>query len=390
MSGGRVYLDHNATTPLRPDVLATLSDSGFVGNPSSVHAEGRRARSRVEDARVAVAALVGSDPTGVVFTSGGTEANNLALRPGAMLCLDGRPVTRLVVGATEHPSVLLGHRFPAGQVDLIGVDGEGRLDLERLDAALRASAGEGCLVSVQVANPETGVIQPIGKITAIARRAGAAVHADAVQAAGRVPLDMRALGLDALTLSGHKLGGPMGVGALVLAPGRAGPDLALLRGGGQEGGARAGSENVPAIAGFGAAASAALRDVPREAARLAAFRDAAAREVVRLAPDAAVFGAGAHRLPNTLAFAVPGLSAETALMALDLAGIAVSSGSACSSGKVARSHVLAAMSVPDHLASGAVRLSFGHSSGHEDVARFAAAFASVLRRLYERTRARAA
>ena len=359
-----------------------LRETSAVGNASSVHAEGRRARALVETARARVAALAGAAADRIVFTSGGSEANATVLRPGALRCPDGRSVERLLVGATEHASVLDGHGFGPAAVP-IRVDGRGRIDRDDLAARLRASDAA-TLVSIQAANSETGVIQPLAAIAPVVRAAGAVLHVDAVQAAGRLPLAFDEAGIDAMSLSSHKLGGPMGVGALVLAPQRVGPRVTLIAGGGQQRGLRAGSENVPGIAGFGLACEIAARDLPDEAPRLCGLRDAAERIVRRLAPDVAIFGAGACRLPNTLAFAVPGLRADTALMALDLAGLAVSSGSACSSGKVGKSHVLAAMGMADGLLAGALRLSFGWDSTEEDVRRFGEAFASVLQRLYER------
>ena len=365
-----------------------MRESVAVGNPSSVHAEGRRARALVETARARVAALVGASRSEVVFTSGASEANATALRPLALRCPDGRPATRLLFGATEHASVTQGHRFGAA-AEAIRVDAAGRIDLGDLRARLAASV-EPTLVSIQAANGETGVVQPLREIAEATKEAGAALHVDAVQVAGRRPIGFAELGLDAMSLSAHKLGGPMGVGALVIREDRIGPDAALVGGGGQQRGLRAGTENVPAIAGFGAACEVLAPSIAREATRLAGLRDAAERSVRRLAPDAIVFGAGACRLPNTLGFAVPGLRAETALMALDLAGIAVSSGSACSSGKVGRSAVLAAMGVAESLLSGALRVSFGWTSTVRDVERFSEAFASVVQRLYERRPSHAA
>lgn len=386
----RAYLDHNATSPVRPEVRAATAEAlGRVGNPSSVHAEGRAARAAVERAREQVAALVGARLDDVTFTSGGTEANAAALRPGALAGADGRPVTRVAIGATEHASVLDGHSFPGEATMVLAVGRDGVADLGGLDAALSASA-EPLLVSLQAANGETGVLQPVRDIAERVRAGGGALHCDAVQAAGRIPLDMRSLGIDALALSGHKLGAAPGIGALIVASERVGPARPLLRGGGQEARRRAGTENVPAIVGFGVAASLAAAQLDSERVRVLALRDAAEAGIRRLAPDAVVFGAGTERLPNTVAFAVPGLSAETALMALDLGGVAVSSGSACSSGKVARSHVLAAMGVSETLARGAIRLSFGWSSSEADVGRFGRAFETLLQRLYTSTRARAA
>ncbi|MBV9077816.1 MAG: cysteine desulfurase [Methylobacteriaceae bacterium] len=385
----RAYLDHNATAPLRPEVARCVADAmAEWGNPSSVHGEGRRARERVEEARDAVAALVGARPADVLFTSGGTEANATALRPGA-LARDGSGATRLLVGATDHASALAGHGF-GDAAEMLPVDREGRVDLAALDAALARGGGAVTLVSLALANSETGVLQDAPAIAERVRAGGGLLHLDAVQAAGRLPVSFAELGADALSLSAHKLGGPLGAGALVLAPGRAGPNLPLIRGGSQEHRRRAGTENGPAIAGFGLAARLAGRGLAAERERLAGLRAAAEREIRRIAPDAVVFGDGAPRLPNTLAFAVPGLPAETALIALDLDGVAVSSGSACSSGKVGRSHVLAAMGVAPELAAGMIRVSVGWSSRNEDVSRFARAFEKLVRRLYERGRAKAA
>lgn len=389
MSIDRIYLDHNATAPMRPEVVAAYADAiGRVGNPSSVHGEGRRARAAIEAARARVAALVGAREGEVIFTSGGTEANNTALRPGALLTLDGEPVRRLLVGATEHASVLSGHGFAGSEAEIVRVEPSGLLDLD--DLALRLRSGGPALVSVQMANSETGIVQPLRAVSDLAHEAGSVLHADAVQAAGRMPTDMRALGIDALTLSAHKIGGPMGAGAIVVASGRTGPARAFVSGGGQESSRRGGTENVPACVGFGLAAEMAGRDLACEAPRLRALRDEGEKGIRRLAPDAVVFGGAVKRLPNTLSFAVPGIRAETALMALDLAGIALSSGSACSSGKVGRSHVLAAMEVADDLARGALRVSFGWNTVAEDVRRFLAAFEIVLQRLYQPDWARAA
>lgn len=388
MNRDRSYLDHNATSPLRPEVLAaTVEALRSVGNPSSVHREGRAARALVEAAREKLAALVDADPDDVVFTSGGTEANATALRPGALLTPDGRPVLRLITSAVEHASVLHGHAFPADATVVLPVDRDGRLDPEDLQRAL-AGSNEPTLVSVQHANSETGVVQPVAELARTAHRARAAFHTDAVQTAGRIPVSARALGT--ATLSGHKLGGPPGIGALVVPAAGRGPNIQLIGGGGQERRTRAGTENVAGIVGFGVAAELAATGRDAEAARLRGLRDRAVAELRRLAPAATVFGEGAERLPNTLAFAVSGVTADTALIALDLDGVAASSGSACSSGRVARSHVLAAMGVPDELAPGALRLSFGWNSSQEDVTAFADAFERLTRRLYEQGRARAA
>jgi cysteine desulfurase len=380
----RSYLDHNASAPVRPEVAEAVARAlELPGNPSSVHAEGRAARAALERARAQVAALAGADPAQVLFTSGGTEAAAAILTPG-MRRAGEAGATRLLVGAAEHPCVLEGHRFEAARVERVAVDGDGVLCLSDLRRRLDAGEGETVLLSLQAANNETGVIQPVAKAAALVRERGGLLHTDAVQAAGKMPLRLADLGADAVTLSAHKIGGPKGVGAVVLASDRIEIAERLLRGGGQERGRRAGTENLPGIVGFGAAAEIAGRDLPSEASRLAALRDEAEAELLRLAPDAAIFGRAAERLPNTLAFAVPGLKAETALILFDLNGVSVSSGSACSSGKVKRSHVLDALGVAPALAGGAIRVSFGWNSGREDVFRFAEACETVLAALYAR------
>jgi cysteine desulfurase len=379
----RVYLDWNATAPLHPEAAQALARALDVpGNPSSVHAEGRAARALVEDAREAVAALVGASAGDVVFTSGGTEAAALVLSPGFRRAGEPAGAARLLVGATEHPCVLEGHRFPLEAVERIPVDGRGIVDLAWLARRLSDLAPARALVSIHLANNETGVIQPVAEAAALARAHGGLVHTDAVQAAGRVAVDLAALGVDALTLSAHKIGGPKGVGALVLA-GEGTLLDGLVRGGGQERGRRAGTENTPGIAGFGAAARAARRDLLGGAERLRSLRDAFEAAIRRVAPDTVILGEGAPRLPNTVLFAKPGLRAETALIAFDLAGVALSSGSACSSGKVRRSHVLEAMGVAPDLAEGALRLSVGRETRPESVEIFVAAFENALAALHK-------
>ncbi len=381
----RAYLDYNATAPLRPEArAAVLAALDCLGNPSSIHAEGRAARAIVEEARRAVADMAGVAPRCVVFTSGGTEAANLALSPAIAAPGLKAPLARLIVGAGEHPCVLQGHRFAPGEVALAPLAADGRIDLSALAALIAAAGGGPALVALQGANNETGVIQPVAEAAALVHPAGGLLVCDAVQLAGRASLSIAALGADFLILSAHKFGGPKGAGALVAAR----PDLhfgaPILRGGGQERGARAGTENVAAIAGFGAAARAAGADEGRESARLAALRDGLEARLRALAPDAAIFGETAPRLPNTLCFAVPGVAAATLVIALDLAGVAVSAGSACSSGKVGRSHVLDAMGVAPGLAAGAIRVSLGWASGEADIARFAAAFGETMARLRAR------
>ena len=370
MSAERVYLDHNATAPVRPaavEAMAAALKAG--GNPSSIHAEGRAARGRTEAARDALAALADVRPSEVFFTSGGTEANALALSP-ALLPNPDQGV--LLVSAVEHVCVLEGHRFPKERVDLIPVGSDGLVDGDWLTARLAAAPVGTVMVALQWANNETGVIQPIAAIAEQVHARKGRIHVDAVQGAGKIAFTRRELGADSLALSAHKLGGPQGVGALILGPGLV-IDHKMLVGGGQERGTRAGTENVPGIVGFGAAVREALAALPAETARLTALRDACEAALLERVPGAVVFGAGVERLPNTLCFAIPGLKAETALMAFDLNGVALSSGSACSSGKVKRSHVLAAMGVPDDLATCALRLSLGWSSTEKDVIQFSSA-----------------
>lgn len=377
-SADRSYLDWNATAPIRAEVVdAVMRSLALCGNPSSVHAEGRAARAAIECAREAVGRLVNAPSRMVVFTSGGSEANAFALTPSLTLN-DGLPTTRLMIGATEHPCVTEGHRFAADAVDVIPVSRDGVIDLEWVRRSL-GSHGEGrALVSVHLANNETGVIQPIAELGLICREMEALLHVDAVQAAGKVAIDMSTLGADVLTLSAHKIGGPKGAGAVVFGSDRIEVRDRLIRGGGQEKGARAGTENVAGIVGFGEAASAALRDIAAEAVRQSTLRDDLEARILEIAPDSAFFGAEAHRLPNTSCFATPHVRAENALILLDLAGVSVSSGSACSSGKVKSSRVLAAMGVQPDLAVAALRVSLGRTSTEVDVARFLKAYAGVL------------
>jgi cysteine desulfurase len=361
----RVYLDWNATTPLRPEAKAAMAAAWELsGNPSSVHAEGRQARRLVEAARAAISGAIGSPARNVVFTSGGTEANALALTP-ALRRGPGPGVERLLVSAVEHASVLSGGRFPAAAIRSIGVTHSGVLDLEQLRAAL--GNGPPALVSVMLANNETGVVQPVAEVAGLVHAAGGVLHVDAIQAFGKIPFDINMIKADLVTLSAHKIGGPKGVGAVVLAEGLSGFEP-LLRGGGQELGRRAGTENVAGIAGFGAAVTAAMPALDRDMARLEGLRDRL-EQGLQHTPGAIVFADDVRRLPNTTLFTIPGLKAETAVIGFDLAGIAVSSGSACSSGKVQPSHVLEAMGFGPDLAQGAVRLSLGWSTSEEDVNR---------------------
>jgi cysteine desulfurase len=367
----RIYLDWNATAPLRDEArAAAVAALGTVGNPSSVHGEGRAARHLVEKARVEVAALVGSEPRNVTFTSGGTEANGLALSASIEVTGEKAPRDWLLMSAIEHPSVRLGHRFPVTEVEDLPVGADGVIDLGRLHArlaALKETGRQRPLVSIMHANNETGVVQPIAAAAQIVRAANGLLHVDAVQSAGRIPCDINALQADMLTLSGHKLGAPKGVGALVLRSEALHWSEPAIRGGGQERGRRAGTENVIGINGFGAAATAVRRTLASDALAMAELRNKLENGLRAIAPEAVVFGASVERLPNTTLFAVPGIRAETALIAFDLEGVAVSSGAACSSGKVAPSHVLAAMGVAPTLALGAIRVSLGPTTSDEEV-----------------------
>jgi cysteine desulfurase len=358
----RSYFDWNATAPLRAEARTAMQAAlGATGNASSVHAEGRAARALIEQARADVAALVGAEAKTVIFTAGGTEANALALTPQIEAGAEKAPRGGLLVSAVEHPSVLAGGRF--ARVEIVPVDAQGRIDLVQLQKKVEETARP--LVSVMFANNETGVIQPVREVAAIVHAAGGLLHVDAVQGAGRVACDMAALGADLMTVSAHKIGGPQGAGALLRRADLHFP-APLIRGGGQERNYRAGTENVAAIAGFGAAAKAALAGREVAAARMAALRDRIEAGLRAESPDVVIFGAGAERLPNTISFSKPGMKAETAIIAFDLNGIAVSSGSACSSGKVQPSHVLAAMGVEPALAGGAIRLSLGWDTTEDD------------------------
>ena len=369
----RSYFDWNATALSRAEARqAAEAALALAGNPSSVHAEGRAARAVIERAREAVAALVAARPGDVFFTSSGTEANMLALTPAIETADEKRPRSRLLLSAVEHASVRAGGRFAREATEELPVDTDGRLNLAALTVALAKTPRP--LVSLMLANNETGVIQPVTEAAALVHAAGGLLHVDAVQAVGRIACDMDVLGADLLTLSAHKIGGLKGVGALV----RRSDDIhiadPLIRGGGQERGLRAGTENVTGIAAFGAAAMVARRAGAAEAARMLALRDLLETGLRAISPLAVVFGAGVERLPNTTLFAADGMKAETAVIAFDLDGIAVSSGAACSSGKVQPSHVLAAMGVSPPLTRGAVRVSLGWSTTESDVERFLGAW----------------
>ncbi len=359
----RVYLDWNATTPLRPEAREAMAAAlDLSGNPSSVHAEGRQARRLVEDARAAVAAAVGAPPRDIVFTASGTEANGLALTPGLRTASRG-PVQRLLVSAIEHASVLSGGRFAVNAVSTVAVTRSGVIDLDNLRRQM--AAGSAALVSIMAANNETGALQPVAEAAEIVHAAGGLLHVDAIQAFTKSPIDINTMGADLMTLSAHKIGGPKGNGALVVGEGVIGLEP-LLRGGGQELGRRAGTENVAGIAGFGAAVAAAMAGRETETARMELLRSRLERGL-RQTEGLTVFSEEVSRLPNTTLFTAPGLKAETAVIGFDLAGVAVSSGSACSSGKVQPSHVLQAMGFADQSAQGAVRLSLGWSTSEADI-----------------------
>lgn len=354
----RVYLDHNATAPLRPEARDALISALDIGNPSSVHEEGRKARALVENARRDIADLVIAHPETVIFTSGGTEACNLALN---LRDAPNGKIARILVSAIEHSAVLAGAKQSDLPVEEIAVTANGMLDVGALAEALQDDVP--ALVCVMLANNETGVIQPIAEIGRMVKAHGSLLFCDAVQAAGKTEINMIGMGIDALSLSGHKLGAPMGIGALVSRPGVVVPPM--LMGGGQELGRRAGSENISGIAAFAAAARAAKHALP-EFQNLALVRDAMEAALAEAAAELKIFGKAEPRLANTSCFALAGLTSETLVMALDLAGIAVSAGSACSSGKVSRSHVLDAMGVETHISRGVLRVSLGPNSTAEE------------------------
>ena len=373
----RTYMDWNATAPLMaPARDACAAALNLVGNPSSVHGEGRRLRSLVEGARRDVAALAGAEPAHVIFTSGATEAANLVLTPDFRMGRTPITIGRLYVSAIEHPAVREGGRFAAEKVAQIPVSSAGVVDLAALEALLADhDKTDGLpMVAIMLANNETGIVQPVRAAADIVHRFGGLMVVDAVQAAGRMALSMEALGADFLILSSHKLGGPKGAGALV-SRGEVLMPKPLIHGGGQEKGHRSGTENVAAIAGFAAAASAAVDDLVDGPETLAARRDTMEAEMLRLAPDTILHGKDAARLCNTSFFSLPGLKSETGQIAFDLEGIALSAGSACSSGKVGASHVLTAMGFDAGL--GALRVSIGRTTTDAEIARFLDAFETI-------------
>ena len=363
----RFYLDYNATAPLLPEAKAAMIaalDAG--GNPSSVHSEGRKARNIIEEARESVARLAGAKPSEVVFTSGATESNAWVL---AQLW------DTIFLSHVEHDSVLAPARANGAELVALRVTADGRVQTEDIAARWLTGAPAGrALIAVQLANNETGVVQDVAAVAHFAREHGLLTHCDAVQAPGRMPVNFAKLDIDTMSLSAHKLGGPKGIGALVI---RDHLDLVpLIRGGGQERRRRAGTENLAAIAGFGAAAATALVHL-KSAERIAALRDGLQRAVRALAPSTVIIADSAPRLCNTVALALPGKLAETLVIRLDLAGFAVSAGSACSSGKVGTSHVLEAMGLPRALAAGTIRVSLGPETTTNDIGAFAAAWNDI-------------
>jgi cysteine desulfurase len=377
----RSYLDYNATAPLRPEVReAMLAAFDAYGNPSSVHAEGREARALIEAARAKVAALAGARPEDVIFTSGGSEANALALAAQA------GEAWQCYMSAIEHPSVLSGGRFYRESTTRIPVSADGVIDLGVLENELTKHhlGGWRPFVSLMAANNETGAIQPVQAAAGLVRAAGGLLHTDAVQVAGKLPLKFGALGADMMTLSAHKIGGPKGVGALVLRPGVSVEPL--IKGGGQERRRRAGTENVASIVGFGVAAELAAVEAKRSP-ELAALRDELETKALGLVPELVVLAGRVERLPNTSCIAVPGTKAETLVIGLDLAGVAVSAGSACSSGKVEASHVLSAMGVASEVAQGAIRVSLGFGTSRADIERFLNAWSELIKRMRQRQEA---
>lgn len=378
----RAYLDHNASVPMSESVRAVVAAAlSMPGNPSSVHSEGRAARQVVEEARRSVAALVGANPGNVVFTSGATEAATTLLTPDWRMGRGELRMSRLYVCATDHPCILGGGRFGPAQMEIIGVDSNGMLDQQALGEALdRHDRSEGLpLVAIHAANNESGVVQPFAAIAGMVKAAGGVLVLDAVQAVGRVELDMTGSCGDYLVLSSHKIGGPKGAGAMVAVSDLMMP-APLITGGGQEKGHRAGTENLAAIAGFGAAAreARAVLDDPARIEAVRALRDEIEDFLLESDPRIEIYGRGVSRLPNTVFFSLPGMKAETVQIALDLAGIAVSAGSACSSGKVGASHVLKAMGFGDQVS--ALRLSAGVSTRREEIELFKTVLTGLLAR----------
>ncbi|MEM6461375.1 MAG: cysteine desulfurase family protein [Pseudomonadota bacterium] len=377
MNKSRVYLDYNATAPLLSGAREAMESAlRLVGNPSSVHMDGRYARSAIDRARRQVGELCGADPSAVIFTSGATEAAAMVLTPHFKMGRSDLRIGHLYVSAVEHPCILCGGRFSAEDISVVGVDANGIISLDALDMLLRAHpAEEGRpMLALQLANNETGVLQPLEAAGEIVKAHGGLMVVDAVQAVGRMRVDIRESGADFIILSSHKIGGPKGAGALVCA-GEVLMPTPLIPGGGQERGHRSGTENPAAIAGFGVAAAEAVNGLEARAAKMGQMRDRLEVGIQTIAPDSVIYGQDVARLVNTTFFALPGLKAETAQIAFDLEGVSVSAGSACSSGKVGPSHVLEAMGVNPE--PGGIRVSIGAGTNHSDITRFLGVFEPI-------------
>ena len=376
----RIYFDHNATTPVAPAVVETMSGvlTGQFGNPSSVHHFGQQAKSVLDEARSEVATLIGAEPSELVFTSGGTESDNFALR-GVADALEATGRRHLIASSIEHEAVLVTLKAlsrKGWQVTLLPVDQSGLVKPETLEAALTDGTA---LVSVMHANNEIGTVQPIAELSRIARAKGAVFHTDAVQSVAKIAVDTRVLGVDLLSLSAHKFNGPKGAGALWIKRGTR--ITATMTGGKHERNRRAGTENVPAIAGLGTAATLATGKLAADGERIAALRDRLEREILARVPNTTVNGAVDRRVPNTTNISFEGVEAESLLIALDLEGIAVSTGSACSSGTLEPSHVLKAMGLDPHDTQNAIRFSLGFSTTADDIARVVALAPGLVERL---------
>ncbi|MBO9124425.1 MULTISPECIES: cysteine desulfurase family protein [unclassified Rhizobium] len=380
MAPARLYLDWNATAPLHPAARdAVLRALDMFGNPSSVHGEGRAVRAAIEGARRQVAALVGADPAHVVFTSGATEAANMVLTPDFRMGRTPMAIGHLYHSAIEHPAIREGGRFGKDRTSEIAVTADGVVDLDHLQSLLACHDKSTGLpmVAVMLVNNETGVVQPVAEVAKIVQAHGGLLVVDAVQAAGRIALDINALGADFIIISSHKIGGPKGAGALV-SRGEVLMPRALIHGGGQEKGHRSGTENSLAFIGFGAAAEVAVREFDERNARISALREQLEGGMLKAAPDVVIYGADQQRVSNTTFFTLPGLKAETGQIAFDLEGVALSAGAACSSGKVGESHVLVAMGRDPKL--GALRMSLGFSTTDEDIAKAVATFTKIAAR----------
>ena len=382
-----VYLDHAATTPMRPEAIAAMTEElARLGNPSSLHTAGRRARRVVEESREQLAEVFGARPSEVVFTSGGTEADNLAVKGLYWARQNGHAGSRrqVLTTAAEHHAVLDSVRWLAETQDAeavwLGVDTDGGVRQEALRAAISQAPGLVAFVSVMWANNEVGTIQPVSELAAVAHEYGIPFHTDAVQAAAQLPVDFAASGADALTVTGHKLGGPVGVGALIVARGT--EPVPVLHGGGQERDIRSGTLDTPAIRAFAVAAEVCAQNLQDEAKRLTALRDDLVRQVLAAVPDAVLNGPppGERRLPGNAHFSFPGCDGDALLMLLDANGIACSTGSACTAGVAEPSHVLLAMGADDVRARGSLRFSLGHTSAHDDVDALAAVIGEVVAR----------